>query len=309
MTRFDPQTFADASGLAVKARIIVDGALSGYHRARMHGSSVEFASHKEYSHGDEIRHIDWRTYAKNDRYYVKQFEQESELTAHLILDASASMVYGEGVEQKLAYGATMVAALAYLLSQQGDKVGLLAFGENTHETYLPPRSRPAHFSDIIDVLEALLKRGGRGDESLSAALERSAELLQKRRSLILLVSDCFDAGGHLPSFLTQLRARGHDVSLFHVLHADELTLPFQGLTQFEALESRRNLLAHPATVRREYQRKLREFLHGIEQVCTDHAIDYHAAPSNRPFDELLIRFLSARDRSANAPRPEVSWAL
>src|SRR5690606_28263976 len=149
----DPVTVSRLETLPIKARVIVEGALSGLHRARLHGSSVEFAEHKEYSPGDEIRHIDWKVYGRADRYYVKQYEQESELTCYLVLDATGSMAYrGRGLA-KLEYAAYLLGALAYLLIRQRDKVGLLVFGDQTLDRYVPPRARPAHLHDILTVLE------------------------------------------------------------------------------------------------------------------------------------------------------------
>src|SRR5882757_6970829 len=161
--KLDPQQLARLGSLPVKARVIVEGALSGLHRATVHGSSVEFAEHKEYSPGDELRHVDWKAYAKLDRYYVKQFEQTSQLTVYLVLDASASMAFAGGGIAKLRYGGLALAALPYLVIQQQDKVGLLACGDRTVETLVPPRARTTHLHDLMAVLESLSARGGTGD--------------------------------------------------------------------------------------------------------------------------------------------------
>src|SRR5215475_343789 len=158
----DPAQLARLGSLPIQARVIVEGALSGLHRAAVHGSSVEFAEHKEYSPGDELRHVDWKAYAKLDRYYVKQFEQESQLTVYLVLDASASMAFSGGGIAKLEYGGLLLAALAYLVIQQQDKVGLIACGDRSLETLVPPRGRTTHFHDLMSVLESILARGGRG---------------------------------------------------------------------------------------------------------------------------------------------------
>src|SRR5215208_7985794 len=158
MPRLDPVALARLGSLPLKARVIVEGALSGLHRARLHGSSVEFAEHKEYTPGDELRHIDWRAYAKGDRYYVKQFEQESQLTVYLVLDASASMNFAGGGIAKLEYAGLSLAALAYLTIQQQDKVGLLACGDRAIETLVPPRARATHLHDLLGVLDALMQK-------------------------------------------------------------------------------------------------------------------------------------------------------
>src|SRR5687768_1641280 len=192
-TRIDPAQLARLGSLPIKARVIVEGALSGLHRASVHGSSVEFSEHKEYSPGDELRHIDWRAYAKVDRYYVKQFEQESQLTVYLVLDASASMAFSGGGIAKLEYAGMALAALAYLVIQQQDKVGLIACGDKAFETLVPPRARTTHLHDLMAVLESIMVRGAGGDESPATALARIAELTRRRRTLVVLASDLFDA--------------------------------------------------------------------------------------------------------------------
>ena len=154
----DPAQLARLGSLPIQARVIVEGALSGLHRAAVHGASVEFAEHKEYSPGDELRHVDWKAYAKLDRYYVKQFEQESQLTVYLVLDASASMAFAGGGIAKLAYAGLSLAALAYLVIQQQDKVGLIACGDKQLETLVPPRARTTHLHDLMSVLESILTR-------------------------------------------------------------------------------------------------------------------------------------------------------
>src|ERR1051325_12255697 len=190
--RIDPAQLARLGALAIKARVIVEGALSGLHRASVHGSSVEFAEHKEYSPGDELRHVDWKAYAKLDRYYVKQFEQESQLTVYLVLDASASMAFAGGGLPKLEYAGLTLAALAYLVIQQQDKVGLITCGDRSLETLVPPRARTTHLHDLMAVLESILARGGTGDESPAAALARIAALTPRRRALTVCAHDAFD---------------------------------------------------------------------------------------------------------------------
>src|SRR5882724_8932000 len=173
--RIDPTLLARLGALPIKARVIVEGALSGLHRASVHGSSVEFAEHKEYSQGDELRDVDWKAYAKLDRYYVKKFEQESQLTVYLVLDASASMKFAGGGMAKLEYAGLALAALAYLVIQQQDKVGFVACGDRAIETMVPPRARTSHLHDLLAVMDTVMTRGGSGDESPAHALARIAE--------------------------------------------------------------------------------------------------------------------------------------
>src|ERR1043165_6537971 len=209
--RIDPAQLARMGSLPIKARVIVEGALSGLHRASVHGASVEFAEHKEYSPGDELRHVDWKAYAKVDRYYVKQYEQESQLTDYLVLDASASMQFAGGGIAKLEYAGLSLAALAYLVIQQQDKVGLLACGDRAIETLVPPRARTTHLHDVLGVLDQMMAKGGVGDESPGAALRRIAELTRRRRALIILASDLFDPDDKTLALLAQLPAQRHDV--------------------------------------------------------------------------------------------------
>jgi uncharacterized protein (DUF58 family) len=305
MSFLDPNVIARLGPLPVKARIIVEGALSGMHRASHHGSSVEFAEHKEYSPGDEIRHLDWKVYAKADRWYVKRFEQEAELTAYLILDASGSMAYRGDALSKLEYASYLLASLAYLLIKQRDKVGLLVFGDETLERYVPARARPAHLHDLLAVIDDAHQRGASGAEPVSRALDRIAELSRRRRSMITLASDMFDGGEAAMAVLKRLRARGHDVSLFHTLDSHELELPFEGLTLFESLESPRQLLANPSSIRKQYRRRLAEFLERIKSECQSGGIDYHPVPTSRPLDRALLDFLTARTRGLRSG--DVTW--
>jgi uncharacterized protein (DUF58 family) len=291
----DPVTVSRLETLPVRARVIVEGALSGLHRARLHGSSVEFAEHKEYSPGDEIRHIDWKVYGRADRFYVKQFEQESELCCYLALDASGSMDYGGGAgHSKLRYAALLLAALAYLLIRQRDKVGLLVFGDESLDRYVPPRARPAHLHDLLAVLEEVSLAGGRGSEPTHLALDRLGELTRKRRSLVVVASDLFEPELASLGVLRRLRARGHDVALFQILHPHELDLPFEGLTMFESLEDRRELLADPAAIRRQYKRRMAAFLDQVRSQCVRGGVEHQLVATSRPLEQALLQFLTQR---------------
>jgi uncharacterized protein (DUF58 family) len=282
--------------MTVKARVIVEGALTGLHRARLRGSSVEFAEHKEYSPGDEMRHIDWKVFGKADRYYVKQFEQESELCCYLVLDASASMGYAGSGVSKLEYASHLVAALSYLLVRQQDRVGLTVFGDRAIERYVPPRARPAQLRSLLGVIEDAGRRPPEGDESLSAALDRVAELARKRRGLVVVASDLFDGDGDSMATLRHLRASGHDTAVFHTLDPDEIDFPFDGLTIFEALESEQAMLVDPASIRRIYQERMKDFLEATRSACLEGGIDYHLVPTTRPFEDTLQTFLAERLR-------------
>ncbi len=294
--RIDATLLARLSSLPIKARVIVEGALSGLHRASVHGSSVEFAEHKEYSQGDEIRDLDWKAYAKLDRYYVKQFEQESQLTIYLVLDASASMKFGGGGMRKLEYAGLLLAALAYLVIQQQDKVGLVACGDRAVETIVPPRARTTHLHDVLAVLDQVIVKGGRGDEAPAHALGRIAELARRRRALVVLASDLFDPDDATVRALAQLRAQRHDVSVLHLLDPHERAFPYEGLTEFRALESSNRMLVNPQAIRHEYHERMEQFLTRTRSALTGAGVDYHLAETDRPLDDTLLELLVARSR-------------
>jgi uncharacterized protein (DUF58 family) len=293
MRFLDPVALSQLGTLALKARTIVEGALTGLHRSPHHGSSVEFAEHKEYSPGDEVRHIDWKAYGKFDRYYVKRFEEETELWAYLLFDRSGSMAYqGQGLS-KLTYAAYLVASLAYLLIRQKDRVGLLAFG-GTELTYVPPRGRSSHLHDLLGTLERIASEDGRGKAGLGAALDSIAETSRRRRSLVVVVSDFLDSEVDVWSRLLRLRVQGHDVVVFHVLDPDELELPFEGLTMFQSLEDETRLLVDPHAVRGAYLAELRRYLDGMKRTCAEGRIEYQLLSTAQPLSKALLDFLTAR---------------
>ena len=294
--KVDPTLLARLGSLPIKARVIVEGALSGMHRASVHGSSVEFAEHKEYSQGDELRNVDWKAYAKLDRYYVKQFEQESQLTVYLVLDASASMKFAGGGMAKLEYAGLVLAALGYLVIQQQDKLGFVACGDRALETTVPPRGRTTHLHDVLSVMDQVMARGGKGDESAAHALNRIAEVARRRRALIVLASDLFDADDETLRAASQLRALRHDVTVLHVLDPHERTFPYEGLTEFRALESQHRMLVNPAAIRREYQDKMDQFLTRCRGTLTAAGVDYHLAQTDEPLEQTLLSLLVARSR-------------
>jgi len=302
----DPIALAKLDTMPLRARVVVEGALSGLHRARLHGSSVEFSEHKEYSPGDEIRHIDWKAYGKIDRYYVKQFEQESELTALLVLDATGSMGYRGSTISKLAYASYLLGALAYLLIKQRDKVGVLVFGAG-EPRYIPPRARTSHLHDLLAVLEQVNAAGASGDDAIAPVLERVAELTRRRRSLIVLASDLFDPSPVALQVLRRLRARRHDVALFQTLDPHEIELPFSGLTLFESLEHDRRMLVDPGSIRTRYRRELEAFLARVDRECVAGGVERHLVSTAQPLEKTLLDFITLRAR-ATAHTGDVRWS-
>jgi uncharacterized protein (DUF58 family) len=290
-----PEQLARLASLPIKARVIVEGALTGLHRASVRGASVEFAEHKEYRPGDELRHVDWKAYGKLDRFYVKQFEQESQLTVYLVLDTSASMAFAGAGAAKLEYGALCLAALAYLVIHQHDRVGLVACGHGDHEI-VPPRGRASHLHDVLRVLDRLVARGGKGDASPADALARVAELARRRRALVVLASDLFDAEDRTLGALATLRAQHHDVSVLHLIDPHERTFPYDGLTEFNALETGHRLLANPAAIRRDYLARMEAFLTRCRTTLGHATVDYHLVSTDHPLDRTIFDLLAARSQ-------------
>ncbi len=300
MALLDPKAILKLESMAVKAKCIVEGALTGMHRAKLRGSSVEFAEHKEYTRGDEIRHIDWKVLGKADRYYIKQFEQESELTCYLVVDASGSMSYqGKGVS-KQTYACHLAAALAYLLIGQQDRVGIRVFGDGENDRFAPPRAKPTHLRTILNILEETESKTNSGDESLSTVLESVAEQARRRRGLVIILSDLFDSDKQPIKVMQHLRARGHDTVLFHLLDRDELDFPFDGLSVFESLENDDKVLVDPASIRSLYKKRIEDFIDSSREQCLQAGIEYHLAVTDQPFETTLMNFLAGRLGMAGA---------
>ena len=288
----DPSLLARIAGMPLRARTVVEGALSGMHRSPHRGASVEFSEHKEYAPGDELRHVDWRALGRMDRWYVKQFEHETNLRATLVLDASRSMGYRgrASAMSKLEVGAVLAASLAYLLVQQGDATGLLTFADTPIE-YLPPRSRPAHLHALLATLEAVTP--AREATNLAAALDRVAEVVP-RRGLVVLVSDLFDFAHQPDGLLRRLKQSRHDVAVLQVLDRDELTLPFDGPTLFEGLEGRARLLTDPVGLRERYRAEIDAWTATWRRACIEADADYQLVTTDAPLDQVLGELLRRR---------------
>ncbi|HCW45753.1 MAG TPA: DUF58 domain-containing protein, partial [Planctomycetes bacterium] len=256
----DPATLARISGLIVRARMIVEGSITGLHRSPFHGSSVEFAEHREYVPGDDIRHIDWKVFGRSDRFYIKQFEEETNLRVQLVMDASESMNYGSGAMTKLEYARTLAAALAYLILGQQDAVGALVFDDKIRADAPISQSR-SHLQDLVSVLS---QESGKDTTDIGEVLGRVSDRL-KRRCLIVLMTDLFDEPEGILHGLRRLRHAGHDVLVLHVMDPDELEFPFTRMTMFEGLEGMQDQLADPEAVREAYLAEVREFTRTIRR--------------------------------------------
>lgn len=292
----DPAVLAVIGRLELRARKAVEGFISGQHRSPYHGFSVEFAAHREYSPGDDLRHIDWKVYARADRYYVKQYEEETNLRCTLFLDCSRSMAYGEDlpgpVPGKFTYAATAAAALAYLIHRQQDAVGLLAFDAAVREQ-VPAATSSGHFRELMAALERIRpgQTGFLGREFARLSYELPG------RGLAVIVSDCLCEADELRAAIRALRSRGNEVLLIQVLHQDEVVFPFDQTTQFRGLEEPAELLVDPRALRRSYLRELEAFQAEVRRMCAAEQVDLVAAHTGERLDGVLGAYLMLRQRS------------
>lgn len=275
------------------ARRDVEGTVSGLHKSPHRGSSVEFAEYRQYVPGDDLRRLDWRVLARTDRYYLKEFEAETNLRAYLVLDVSGSMQFGSADSTKLVYAKKLLATLAWLLIHQGDAAGLFAVGERT-VLDIPPRRNPAHLQLILDSL-ADLKTGGR--TGLAAGLHELAERIP-RRALVILFSDCFCEAGELMAALQHLNFERHDVAVFHLLDNQEIRFNFDRPLRFIDLEGGAGQVAEPSVIRNEYLRRLRQFMDALQKGCREFGIDYRRVLTSEDYETVLADFLLERSRSS-----------
>jgi len=275
--------------LDLRARYVVEGFLSGRHHSPYFGQSVEFRQHREYTYGDDLRYVDWKVWAKQDRYYVKQFEADTNLRCTLLCDVSGSMRYGAGAMTKYEYGCTIAACLAYLLLRQQDAVGCVAFDDAVRMT-VPLRTKRNHLDAILQALDA---SSPQNKTDLYQILRHAAESFP-RRGLMVIVSDLLVERDGLFRGLRLLRSRGHDLLLFHVLDDDELDFPFNGPTRFEGLETPDFLRCNPRALREGYLQALGAYLEEVRRGCTRHQVDYVLLRTRQPLDAALAAFLSHR---------------
>lgn len=277
--------------MQIKARTLVQGIIAGMHRSPHRGGSVEFAEYIEYSPGHEIRHIDWRVFGKSDKYYVKQFQDETNLLAYLVVDGSGSMAF-QGEEApltKLRYVSILAATLGYLFIQQGDAVGMLS-NERGDLKFLPAASRRTHLDDMFFVLDDL---PAQGKLQLGRLLRTVAERA-KPRSLVMLFSDMLDADDETLTLLSVLKRRRYDVVVFHSIDPAELALPFEGLTHFIGMEDDGELLADPDDLRERYIEMMNAHLERVRRHCEANHIEYVRFATTEPIESVALRFLRGR---------------
>jgi uncharacterized protein (DUF58 family) len=287
----DPRVLDRIEGLDFKARLIVEGYVSGLHKSPFRGFSVEFAEHREYVPGDDVRFLDWKVFGKSDRLYVKRYEEETNLEAQLVVDVSESMAYradGSG-HSKLDYARWAAAALAYLITQQQDAVGLVLFDDRVRKT-LPTGSNPVHLKTVFGALDGAVPSGRTG---VGGALKDVAEVL-RRRGLVLVFSDLLDDPKAILDGMKQVRHRGHEMILFHVLDHDELTFPFERLTKFEGMEEALEVVADPAALRTAYLGEVTAFQKQMRRACHANRVDYVLLDTAESLGVALAAYLAKR---------------
>ena len=295
----DPDAIARVSDLTLRSRRLVEGAISGQHRSPFHGFNIEFAQYRDYTPGDDLRRLDWRVFARSDRHYIKQYEEESNVKVTFVVDASASMNYrGSAVLSKFDYAATMVVALAMLLTRQQDPVGLVLFDEAAN-TVLPPDAKPSQ----VQVLSNVLERCNPSRKTDLGGLLRSITNQGKRRGLMVIVSDLLTDLDTVYDGLNRLRFLGHEVLVMQVLDRDEMELPFDGPTIFNDIEGDEQVFAEPWAFRRSYQRAMTDFLEGVKKECGARGYDHVRFLTDEPLGDSLSLFLHSRDEVGPGGRP------
>lgn len=290
---FAPTDAARLGKLQLTARAVVEGVITGMHKSPHRGFSVEFSEHREYVPGDELRHLDWRAYARSDRYYIKLYEQETNLRACIVLDVSASMNFASaGAQPKIDYARHLAACLAYLLAQQQDMVGLVALDDQVR-LELPPGSAPSHLDRLFRELEAI--RVG-SSTALPAGLHALSERLP-RRTLFILISDLWTDPPELTKALQHLRYRRHQGMVLHLLDRAEIDLDGPGFDRqvmLQDLETMERIQVEPAELRETYKQQVQEYLTAVRRVCNDSDVEYHPIFIQEPYDKALVKLIHRR---------------
>ncbi|HJZ91384.1 MAG TPA: DUF58 domain-containing protein [Gemmataceae bacterium] len=297
MLRFDPSELRKYAGLTLIARQIVEGYLTGVHRSPYKGFSVEFAEHRQYTPGDEIRHIDWRAVGKTDRYYIKEYEEETNLKAYLLVDASGSMAFrgSRKALSKFEYAQHVAASIAYMMLHQMDAVGLITLDTKVR-SIIPPKASPKH---LLQVLTALEKTQPGGETAMAPLWHELAGHHLKRRGMVIILSDFFERLDDLVKALQHLRHRHHEVMLLHVLAPEELDFPYKRLTQFRNLESAAHkVLVDARRLREDYLANFERFRKELKDRAGKLRVDYHVMRTDEPVDRALGIYLSRRQRQA-----------
>ena len=284
-----PEAIRRIGRLEIRARHVVEGFMSGMHRSPYFGRSIEFLQHRQYVAGDDLRHVDWKVWAKADRLYIKQFEEDASMRCTLVVDVSKSMQYGRGPLNKYEYAATAAVSLAYLLLRQHDAVGCIAFDEKIRAR-TPLRSTQVHFASIVQTLDANRPQ----EKTDPGSVLRTIAEENYRRGLIVVVSDLLGDVASTLRGLRLLRQRGHDILVLHIMDDDELDFPFDGPTRFEGLELPAHLNCNPRALREGYLEAVDKFVSSLRHGCARDAVDYELIRTSQPMDAALAAFLSRR---------------
>lgn len=297
----DPVVVSRLNNMEMKARLIVEGFITGLHKSPYHGFSVEFAEHRPYNPGDELRHVDWKVYGKTDRHYVKQYEEETNLRHYVVLDTSTSMRYQESSPlSKLEYAAYLAGALHYLMAKQKDATGLICFDETVH-TILPPKSTQRYVRQLLMKLEDVVSSASETKETKTSAASAIDEIAERisRRSLVVLITDLFEnvsAHDDLIKALRHLRYRGHEVLVFHVLESStERNFQFPDVPMlFKDMETGQQVSIQPAQLRENYQEAVKHFSERFKRQCVEYNIDFVEIDTLEPYDKALLNYLNKR---------------
>ena len=287
----DPSMVAKLNNMQLRARLVVEGYMIGYHKSPYHGFSVEFAEHRSYGHGDEVRHIDWKLYGKTDRYYVKRFEEETNVRSHILLDSSQSMKFGSGSVNKLSYATYLSAALTYLMLSQKDAVGLVLFDEKIKK-FIPPKSTQSHSNIIMKTLEKVTPGY---DTQIQPVLDSMAEQIRKR-GLIILISDLLDDPEKVLMGLKHFRYNKQEIIGFHLMDPEEYNFDFGERIQFTYMESGESITTDPWHIRKAYKNQIDHFNKTYQYGCRNLKIDYVPLFTNQPLDIALNEFLNKRQK-------------
>lgn len=285
----DPVTLAKIDGLDLKARLVVEGYIAGLHKSPYQGISVEFAEHREYAPGDDIKHVDWKVWSRTDKLYLKQYEEETNLITYLLLDTSESMRYRSNGVSKLEYARYVAAALAYLVLQQQDSVGLATFDHEIRQ-FLRPSSHASHLKQLLHTLDVT---PAADTTNVGTIFHDLAERF-KKRGLVVVLSDLFDEVPNLLAGLKHFRHRRHEVVIFQILDPAEIEFPFQDTTLFKGMENLPQVLSEPRALRRTYQQEFEGFLTELRRGCRGNHIDYVLMRTDQRLDIALSAYLAAR---------------
>jgi len=286
-----PEIISSISNLSLKARLLVEGLIVGMHKSPYHGFSVEFSEHRLYNRGDEIRNIDWKIWGKTDKYFVKEYEEETNLLSHIILDQSTSMLYGSSDTTKLEYAKILSASIAYLILKQQDGVGLTLF-DSKIRTLIEPKSKPNHIKSLFTIMDNI---NPGPDTKIGDILHISAESI-KKKGLVIIISDFFDDLESIMSGIKHYRYKGHEVILFHILDRQELELDFTERTKFIDLETEKTITTEPWHIQSDYKLGMKKFCDDLKMNCRKNKVDYVLMPTNTPIELALFDYLIKRKK-------------